>query len=40
MKIPGDPRGGRVFVYGGPPAALDDTLRYLADTPVVIHERA
>lgn len=40
MKEPGDPRGGRVFVYDGPADGIDETVRYLSETPTVIHERA
>ena len=36
LKEPGDPRGGRIFLYRGPRAAVAETIRYLEQERVLV----
>ncbi|MGN0832926.1 MAG: 6-carboxyhexanoate--CoA ligase [Kiritimatiellia bacterium] len=38
VKAPGDPNGGRIFLYRGPHDAVAATVRYLEKTPVLVDD--
>lgn len=38
VKEPGDPNGGRIFLYRGSHDAVSETIRYLEETPVLVED--